>query len=154
MRVAPGYILPTVLVISMFLAIAVTATFQDVSSRYRVLNSSVARVDEAIERVSCVELARLYLENEMKTQALSAYLRNNTRLPSNFAASAGYSCPNVRLVALTHTSAASNTSTASLSAQYGAGTSRTQRYLQIRVEDDMNQPGLNTNIAVTMSYAE
>lgn len=149
----PGYILPTVLIISLLLALSVTAVFENVSSRYRAVNSSVNRVDEAVERMSCVELARLYLENIMQTQPLSDYLRNNTRLPSNFAP-AGYSCPNVRLVALTHTSAASNTSTASLSAQYGSGRSRTQRYVQIRVEDNMNVPGLNRNIAVTMGYAE
>lgn len=149
----PGYILPTVLIISLLLALSVTAVFQNVSGRYGVLNSSVARVDEAVERVSCVELARLYLENIMKTQALSSYLGNNTRLPSNFAP-AGYSCPNVQLVALTHTNAASNTSTASISDQYGSGTARTQRYVQIRVEDDMNVPGLNRNIAVTMGYVE
>lgn len=149
----PGYILPTVLIISLLLALSVTAVFQNVSSRYRALNSSVARVDEAVSRISCVELSRLFLENIMKTQALSAYLSNNTRLPSNFAP-VGYSCPNVQIVALTHTNAASNTSTASINGQYGAGTARTQRFVQIRIEDDMSVPGLNKNIAVTMGYAE
>lgn len=152
MRSAPGYILPAVLMISVILGLGVASVFQNVSGQYRVLNAAGQRVDEAAERMSCVELARLYLENIMKNQPLSAYLASNSRLPSNFAGS-GYSCPNVRLVRLSHTNAASNTSTASLSAQYGAGTARTQRYMQVRIEDN-SELGLNKNIAVTMSYSE
>lgn len=153
MKTVSAYILPVVLIISLLLGLSVTAVFENLSSQYRAVNASAQHQDETVQQISCVELARLYLENIMKTQPLSAYLSNNSRLPSNFAPP-GHSCPNVRLVRLTHTSAASNTSTASLSAQYGAGNARTQRYVQVRVEDDMQRVGLNKNIAVTMGYAE
>lgn len=153
MKTVRAYILPVVLIISLLLGLSVTAVFENLSSQYRTVNASAQQADEAVEQISCVELARLYLENIMKTQPLSAYLNNNSRLPTNFAPS-GHRCPNVRLIRLTHTSAASNTSTASLSSQYGAGNARTQRYVQVRVEDDTQQPGLNKNIAVTMGYAE
>lgn len=153
MKTVSAYILPVVLIISLLLGLSVSAVFENLSGQYRAVNASAQQEDETVQQISCVELARLYLKNIMKTQPLSAYLSNNSRLPSNFAPP-GYSCPNVRLVRLTHTSAASNTSTSSLSAQYGAGNSRTQRYVQVRVEDDMKRVGLNKNIAVTMGYAE
>lgn len=153
MKMVSGYVLPTVLIITLLIGLSVTAVFENISSRYRLINSSINRVDEVVERMSCVELARIFLENIMTTQPLSAYLRSNTYLPANFAP-VGYSCPNIRLVPLSHTGAASNTSTASLSSNYGKGNARTQRYVQIRVEDDMQRPGFNTNIAVSMGYAE